>query len=470
MHLPPILATVLFILGIAGLFWLDRDLEARISRALWIPTVYLLITSSRPVSMWLGMSPNGSGADAYLEGSPIDAAAILALLIAALTVVVRRADQVKQALKKNWPPLLFFSYAALSILWSDYPFVTFKHWIKGIGDVAIILIVLTEPDATEAIKRLVTRVGFTLLPLSVLMGKYYPGAGRFVNRSWQMEWTGVATQKNGLGTICWIFGLGLLWRFRSVYNDHEDLSRGRRLVALGTVFGMVIWLLWMCDSLTSICALALAGALMLLSGRTTFRRNPILVHLLVVTLLGTSAFALFFQTSGALVQSLGRDPSLTGRTEIWADVLSIPVNRVVGAGYESFWLGSRLQKVQMVTGQETNEAHNGYIEMYINLGWLGVILLAVLIFRGYRNVIDAFRQDPNTGCLRLAFFLGTVIAGFTEAAFRMMDSTWIFFLLATTAVPTKSAPDGDGRVGLGEYRLELGREPSADIYDEVLKN
>jgi exopolysaccharide production protein ExoQ len=329
--------------------------------------------------------------------------------------------------------------------------------------------VLTEPDVMDAVQRLVTRVGFTLLPLSVLFCKYYPGLGRFVNRSWVMEWTGVATQKNGLGTLCWVFGLGLLWRFRSVYNNREDLSRRRRLVALGAVLGAVIWLLWMCNSLTSICAFVMAGAVMLLSGRPTFRRNPVLVHALVVALLGTSAFALFFQSSGSLVQSLGRDPSLSGRRDyIWAGVLSVAVNPLFGAGYESFWLGPRLDEVQKVTGMETSEAHNGYIEMYINLGWIGVILLGVLIVSGYRNVSRARHHDADAASLRTALFLGTVIAGFTEAAFRMMDPTWIFFLLAISALPANSALDGDGRGGRTEPWVELGRESAAGVYEETV--
>src|SRR6516162_2873244 len=103
MHLPPIVATVLCIVGIAGLFWLDRDPEASVSKALWIPTAYLLIICSRPVSTWLGLSPSGNQGDVYLEGSPIDAAVILALLIGGLTFLAGRAEHVEQALKKNWP-------------------------------------------------------------------------------------------------------------------------------------------------------------------------------------------------------------------------------------------------------------------------------------------------------------------------------------------------------------------------------
>jgi exopolysaccharide production protein ExoQ len=467
LHLPPILATVIFLVGIAGLFWLDRDPEARVSKALWIPTAWMLITGSRPVSMWLGVSPTGSQGDVYLEGSPIDRFVLLALLVGGYVVLAGRAGHVEPVLKKNGLILLFFSYAALSVVWSDYPFVTFKHWIRGISDVAMVLVVLTETDVNDAINRLVTRVGFTLLPLSVLLCKYYPGLGRFVNRSWVMEWTGVATQKNGLGTLCWVFGLGLLWRFRSVYRDREDPSRRRRLVALGTVLGMVIWLLWVCNSLTSICAFAMAGAVMLLSGRPAFRHSPLLLHLLVVALIGASAFALFFQSSGALVGHLGRDASLSGRSTIWAAVLSVPVNRLFGAGYESFWLGHRLDEVQSVTGMDTSEAHNGYIEMYVNLGWIGVILLGALIFSGYRNVIGAYRRDPDAGSLRPALFLGTVVAGFTEAAFRVMGLTWIVFLLATANSQWGAAQETGGR-GRPTEQLQLPPEEPRSVPEEAV--
>jgi O-antigen ligase len=142
---------------------------------------------------------------------------------------------------------------------------------------------------------------------------------------------------------------------------------------------------------------------------------------------------------------------------------------VVGTGYESFWLGNRLEEVQSITGQDTNEAHNGYIEMYINLGWVGVTLLALLIVVGYFNAIRIYSRDPDAGSLRLAFFLATIISAFTEAAFRMMDPKWTFFLLATAALPANSAPDDDGRGGLAEYGLDLSQEAGAGIYEEALE-
>jgi O-antigen ligase len=440
--MPPIVATVLFIVGIAGLFWLDRDTEAHVSKALCIPTVYLLIICSRPVSMWLGMEPSGSRAEVYAEGTPIDATVILALVIAGLTVLVRRAEQVGQVLRRNWPILLFLSYAALSIFWSDFPFVTFKHWIKGVGDVVMVLIVLTEPDVTDAVKRLVTRVGFTLLPLSVLLGKYYLGLGRYVNHSWQMEYTGVATQKNSLGGLCLILGLGLLWRFRAVYLFRGDESRARRLLALSTVIAMAVWLLWVSNSMTSICCLAMAATVMLLA--TRMRQRPWMVHTVVLVMLSVSIFALFFDSSGRLLEELGRTPTLTGRTQIWSEVLSVPVNPLVGVGYESFWLGLRLEQMREAAGFDINEAHNGYIEIYLDLGWIGLTVLAVLLATGYRNLTHEYPYHSDYGGLRLAYFLAVVVQSLTEAGFRMMTSGW-FFLLLVTAVSGESLTNGIGR-------------------------
>jgi O-antigen ligase len=438
----PPLAAIIFAIGIAGLFFFDRDKNVRVSKALWIPTLWLFFCLSRSASQWLGVSsPPADTASVYLEGSPIDRVVLTALEVAALIVVVKRGRKVALFLRRNWALGLFFFYAALSMVWSDYPVVTLKHWTKGIGDVLMILIVLTEPDVPEAVKCLFTRLGFVLVPLSVLFIKYYLQLGRVLNLSWEMEPVGVATQKNGLGELCDFLGLALLWRLHSAYNDREDRNRKRRLLAIGAVLAMVIWLLWTCNSMTSICALSMASIVMLLSMRPAFLRRPALVHLLIVALLSCTVYALFFESSGSLIADLGRNPTLTGRTEIWHAVLTVRNNRLVGAGYESFWMGTRLQEMwKAIPGLCVNEAHNGYIEIFLTLGWIGEILLGILIATGYRNVIAGYRRHPEIGSLRMAFFLAAVINAMTEAAFRMMGPPWIAFLLATIAVPAYFAP------------------------------
>jgi exopolysaccharide production protein ExoQ len=141
--------------------------------------------------------------------------------------------------------------------------------------------------------------------------------------------------------------------------------------------------------------------------------------------------------SGAL-QTMGRNPTLTGRTDIWKILLTVPINPIVGTGFESFWLGKRLKYLwtfQIVNG--LNEAHDGYFEIYLNLGWVGVTLLAVLLWTGYREIVRLLNRDPEVGRLRLGYFVIAVIYNFTEAGMRTTDLVWIFFVLAIVALPER---------------------------------
>jgi exopolysaccharide production protein ExoQ len=465
--MPPFIATVLFTVGIIGVFFLDRDKNRHVSKSLWIPTAWLFFCLSRSLSAWLGVNMGADVANSYVEGSPLDAALFEVLEALGLIVLLSRREKLRLILRNNWAIVLFFLYAGFSIFWSDYSFVTLKHWIKGMGDLMMVLIVLTEPSVSVAIDRLFTRLGFVLIPLSVLFIKYLPQLGRRLTLSWTMEPVGVATQKNGLGELCDVVGLVLLWRFRRSYNDRESPHRKRHLIALAAVLAMVVWLLWMCNSMTSICALSMASIVMLLSTRPAFRRRPASVHILIVALLAVTIYGLFFQSSGGLISSLGRNPTLTGRTDIWKVVVNINNNRLIGAGYESFWLGSRLQRMwDAFPGLRLNESHNGYIEILITLGWIGEALLGILIITGYRSVIASLRRDPDFGSLRTALFLSAIITGLTEAAFRMMGPPWIIFLLASAA-PMYGVPKMNRRKRVRPQPPPLTTEAPDVVHEEV---
>ena len=166
------------------------------------------------------------------------------------------------------------------------------------------------------------------------------------------------------------------------------------------------------------------------SSRPMAARRPAAVHVLVAGMVGVSALLCFLDSSGGMVQNLGRNPTLTGRTEIWDAVLPLAGNPLIGTGYESFGSGSGARSFgssmeELFYG--INEAHNGYLELFLNLGWIGIALLAVLIATGYRKVMATFRCDPPAGSLGLAFFASELVYNFTEAGFKMMFPLWIFF-------------------------------------------
>jgi O-antigen ligase len=154
---------------------------------------------------------------------------------------------------------------------------------------------------------------------------------------------------------------------------------------------------------------------------------------MVVGAIAVSASALFFN-AGDLLKTMGRDPTLTGRTEIWHLVIGMDRNPILGTGFESFWLGKRLEYIWNIYWWHPNEAHDGYLEVYLNLGWVGIAFLGMLIVSCYLRVVAACRRAPE-GSLLLAYFVVTATYNLTEAAFRMLHPVWIFFLIATVAAP-----------------------------------
>jgi O-antigen ligase len=107
-------------------------------------------------------------------------------------------------------------------------------------------------------------------------------------------------------------------------------------------------------------------------------------------------------------------------------------NPIGGAGFETFWLGPRVERIFALVGgpQMTNEAHNGYIEAYLNLGFLGLALIALILGHGYHTTIQAFHRDSALGALPVAYVVTAVTYNISEACFRMLGTEWFILLLS----------------------------------------
>jgi len=437
----PLIATFIYGVAIAVLFRLERDRTSKPSKVLWLPVISLLISGSRPVSFWLNMQP-GTSPEQLLEGSPVDAAIALGLIIAGIVVLVNRQAAIARLFRANAALLPFLAYCALSICWSDYPGVAFKRWIRLLGDFTTVLIVLTDRHPSRAMYWVLTRVGFVLVPVSMLLIKYYPDIARYYD-----PWTGrqfvsgVATDKNMLGMVCLVYGLGALSQFIVVYQTQKRRLRVRRMIAYGALLAMLFWLFSAADSMTSLTCFYMGGFLIIMTSFPKIARRQPIVHLLVAILVTASFGVLFLHAGeGAALAQMGRNPTLTGRTEIWTGLLRFAGSPLFGVGFDSFWLGERVQRIGASGGflAGINEAHNGYLETYLNLGWVGVGLLLAIIVIGYRHIMVTLRRERSVGTLSLAFFVVAVIYNFTEAGFRAGSSVWfalMFSILVVPAVP-----------------------------------
>jgi O-antigen ligase len=384
--------------------------------------------------VWLGLAPPKS-AELYLDGSPLDRNILTAMLLLGVAVLLWRAATVLKFLKVNAPILIFLLYCAISVTWSDYPLVAFKRWIKYFGDFVMVLIMLTDFNPSAAIKRVFARVGFLLLPLSVLVIKYFPDLGRaYAPWGGKQTFTGVASDKNMLGMTCLVFGLGSAW---CLFQEYRGARRPGILTAHGVIVIMALWLFRTADSMTSLaCFMVGASAIVIPSVWPIFRKRAF-VNTLVVGVLLACISVLFLGVGSSLLEQMGRDSTLTGRTDLWRNLLTLTGNPWIGTGFESFWLGERLEKLWTIYWWQPNESHNGYLELFLNLGWFGIALFGVILVTGYQRITALLRSNPEAATLRLAFLVVGLAYSLTEAGFRMTSAVWVFFLFAASGVPQR---------------------------------
>ncbi|HTY84380.1 MAG TPA: O-antigen ligase family protein [Silvibacterium sp.] len=401
--------------------------------ALWVACGWLFLASSRNPTGWLqAQQSKGSADTAYDSGSAFDRNILTALMLGGVIVLTSRSERSIAFLKANLPIVLFFVYCGMSAAWSDHPDISIKRWFRGLGDLVMVMVILTDRDWVRAFRWVYTRLACVLMPLSVLFFRWFPGLGRSYDiHDGHVTVTGVTDDKNLLGAICALFSLSVIW----CVIDAIQNSRPRKkwfLAGYLFVIANAFYLVYLANSATATAVLVQGAIVLILTSLPKVYRRRARIHWIAGGILGFSALNLFFGST--LLQMLGRNSTLTGRTELWRLCLTLVRNPLVGEGYESFWLGDRLERMwQYIPG--VNQAHNGYLEIYLNLGWVGVILLVAFLIFGYRNITRAVGRHEPAANLRLALFVVSCIANCTEAGFKMMHPMWFAMLVVATYRP-----------------------------------
>ena len=92
-----------------------------------------------------------------------------------------------------------------------------------------------------------------------------------------------------------------------------------------------------------------------------------------------------------------------GRMELWRQCLAVDTSPIFGVGFEAFWAGDRLHLLKEGRPWQPTESHNGYLETYLNLGFVGLFMLFGLIIATFRKIrLDLFRT-PDWGRFQLGF-------------------------------------------------------------------
>jgi exopolysaccharide production protein ExoQ len=434
--MPPYLALLLWFVLLVGLFWFDPAKEPKVSAALWVPLIFLFFMASRQPTQWLGGHVIASDAatmnSALEEGDPLNRTILVVLFVLGIAILVSRSFRWGNFFRGNWVLIAYLLFALLSVLWSDFPLPAFKKWFRDLGNYVMVLVVISESLPMEALSTLLRRLGYLLMPLSVMMIKYFPDlAKQYDNWTGAASYCGAATSKNMLGILCLVCGIYFFWDTVVRWPHRKDKNQKRVILVNAVLTYLTWWLLNMCNSATSMTCLIIAYLVILVAHSKAMQRRPIALAVAIPVILLTYNFLFFgLGMSNTFASAVGRT-SLSGRTEIWQVVLSQHTNPIIGTGYESFWMGPRLASIWSTW--EINEAHNGYLEVYLNLGYIGLFLSLLFMAAVYRNICKKLKPFSKIGSFSLAVWTAFAFHNTTEADFRT-GLMWVAFLLVALTV------------------------------------
>jgi O-antigen ligase len=375
------------------------------------------------------------------EGSALNRFTWLALLAFGAVVPLSRSGIALKLLRQVNPYLLLFvGLAAASILWSIDPGVTLRRLLRV---VTMVLVSISFALMTWRAMRFQS----VLRPILTLL---LVGSIIFVIEAPQLAidqadaaalvgaWHGLATQKNGLGSLAAI-GL-ILWM-------HAWLSKETPWWMAS--FGVAVSLTCLVNSRssTSIMNAVFSCTLMLMLMRppVALRRYlPYLIVLFVVALLLYSLAVLnLIPGSGTLLSPItmltGKDQTFSGRTAIWAIVNEHIAQRpLLGSGYGAYWVqlpGSpSLEMIRRLHFYPT-EGHNGYLDIINDLGTVGALCLLGYLITYLRQGLRLLVTLRPQGVLYLTLMFDQLIANLTESRWlNVLTCEFTIITIATIAL------------------------------------
>lgn len=420
------IALILWLAIITWLFARDRKLRPMTSGALWLPLLWVMLIGSRTVSYWLDFDVDRELLyDASVEGSPLDRNVFLILIIgAAFTLWRRRLDWGRIFASNSWL-FVFFLYCGLSITWSDYPFASFKKWIKDLGNIMMILVIITEANPVLAIRAVFSRYIYFSITLSALLIIFFPDLGTlYIKETGMLAYCGITLNKNQFGHILAICGLFMAWDF--VAGQMAEKTKTDKLVR-SVLAAILIWMFVLADSVTPLLCMVLGIAIILVmllpSGERLARHLGVYSLIIGIVIIALTSFP---EITDLFFRLVRRETTFTGRTDIWTGLLRESVNPIIGTGFQGFWLQSGM----MERYDNINEAHNGYLETYLNGGLIGLSLLVAMLISVGSKIKDKLLRESSYSPLLFSFLVVTVIYNLTESVFNRLDLTWFVFLIA----------------------------------------
>ncbi|MBD2459692.1 O-antigen ligase family protein [Oscillatoria sp. FACHB-1407] len=322
-------------------------------------------------------------------------------------------------------PLLILLHVitVMSVLWSVAPEFTADE-TKAVVRAALFGIYLAVRFSLQDQMYLLARTLAVSLVFSLLVGFALPGYGIHTTGEFAGSWKGVFLFKNLFAYIVTLAAISfvLIGLFGRKYR-----------LLTGFMLGIAVLLLILSRGRTALAVFIISLCLLPVYGvvKQKFRIRVVLITFGIL-LTGITIALLLGNLEFIVVDLLGKNLEFNGRLPIWQLMLEKASERPwLGYGYSGFWTSDESIYILLNTwAQEAHDeglrfnAHNGYLELFLQLGWVGLgIYLISFINLMCKTIYLVFR----TKSLEIFWVLQLLVAMFI---FNFTDSLGI---LATGA-------------------------------------
>lgn len=349
-------------------------------------------------------------------------ALFLILFFLSFSRLVNNGNLVLAAMRREKYLLGFLLWISVSVLWSADPALSARRSISLTLTTAFAFFLVVRFPLRDILALSIAAFGTgTLFSYVLILG--FPAAG--VSRG---GWIGMFDNKNSLGrhevlaTVVFLVGAACLRRWR------------------------VPILFLACASITLVfgagSATAIVGLLAVLGNFVVFRMfraKDTLFGAVGLSLVstGVAAVAVAYGNLSVLTRLLGKDITLTGRTQLWEIVwLTIGDRPFTGHGWDAYWTGFHgpSHEVWIEAPWLPPHAHNALLDYLLVIGIPGALLFVALFLRATVRS-TRFIRDTTDGTQMFPIMMMTYafVFSLTEAGVVGRHERWTLFVVAIVA-------------------------------------
>jgi len=369
-----------------------------------------------------------SGDDALGDSNPATLLSALLVYTVAFFLLGRRPGAVMETIRDNPLLVTVFLFPMVSVIWSVDHGTSFRRGVALLmtGVYCVYLARRLSPD--EFLRRLLLAL-FVGGVLSLVFTVVDPGAaiehGAINNGSWK----GVYGHKAILGRIAAVaVTVSVYVRPRSFWE---------RAMGWATI---AIFLFLSIKSQSRASWLMMGGGIgcmMLIA----IMRNRVLssgIKLTIAIMTGLAVLTTVGVLFDKILAAMGRDDTFSGRTTLWEGAIAVAKahHPILGAGYRAFWTDTGAAGVRDYIqhwARLPSHGHNGYLDIWLELGYAGVALFAVFVIITLWRLVRRMLREPGEtawAAFAIFFFVFLLNNASVTVAFKHTDIAWIFAVLA----------------------------------------